>query len=133
MANGLRVTTQLIDAVNQSHIWAERYDRDIKDIFAVQDEVTRTIVGSLEGSVAASGAEYARRKPANDWVAYDFVLQGRECLNGYRPQDAAPLFARAIELDPSYAPAYAGRATALADLYLLDERPETLEEAEPSA
>jgi adenylate cyclase len=133
MGNRLRVTAQLIDAANQSHVWAERYDRDIKDIFAVQDEVTRTIVGSLEGSVAASGAELARRKPANDWVAYDFVLQGRECLNRYQIAEAEPLFARATELDPGYVAGHAGRAMALADLYLFDERPETLEAAAASA
>src|SRR5258706_2031550 len=133
MGNRLRVTAQLIDAANQSHAWAERYYCEIKDIFAVQDEVTRTIVGSLEGSVAASGAELARRKPANDWVAYDFVLQGRECLNRYQIAEAEPLFARAIELDPGYVAGHAGRAMALADLYLFDERPETLDAAADSA
>jgi adenylate cyclase len=133
MGHRLRVTAQLIDAVTQNHIWAERYDRDIQDIFAVQDDVTRTIVASLEGSVAASGAEHARRKPAADWVAYDFVLQGRECLHRYQVAEAEPLFARAAELDSDYAPAHAGRAIALGDLYLLDERQETLNAAIASA
>lgn len=133
MGNRLRVTAQLIDAVSQNHVWAERYDRDIQDIFAVQDDVTRTIVASLEGSVAASGAASARRKPAADWVAYDAVLQGRECLHRYQPAEAEPLFARAIELDPDYGPAHAGRAMALADLYLLDEKQETLDAALASA
>jgi adenylate cyclase len=133
MGNRLRVTAQLIDAGTQNHIWAERYDRDIQDIFAVQDDVVRTIVASLEGSVAASGAEHARRKPAADWVAYDFMLQGRECLHRYQVAEAEPLFARAVELDPDYAPAYAGRAIALGDLYLLDERRETLDAAIASA
>jgi TolB-like protein len=94
MGHRLRVTAQLIDAETLNHIWAERYDRDIQDIFAVQDDVTRTIVASLEGSVAASGAEHARRKPAADWIAYDFVLQGRECLHRYQVAEAEPLFAR---------------------------------------
>ena len=133
MGHRLRVTAQLIDTGTLNHVWAERYDRDIKDIFALQDDVTRTIVASLEGSVAASGAEHARRKPASDWAAYDFVLQGRECLHRYQAAEAEPLFARAAELDPDYLAAHAGRAMALADLYLLDERQGTLDAAMASA
>jgi len=133
MGHRLRVTAQLIDAGTLNHVWAERYDRDIQDIFALQDDVTRTIVASLEGSVAASGAEHARRKPAADWAAYDFVLQVREPLHRYQVAEAEPLFARAAELDPDYVAAHAGRAIALGDLYLLNERQETLDAAMASA
>ena len=72
----IRVTAQLIDAMNRTQIWAERYDRENRDIFAVQDEVTAAVVATLEGRIAASGAEHARRKPTSDWVAYDYFLQG---------------------------------------------------------
>jgi TolB-like protein len=73
----IRVTAQLIDAVTQSHVWAERYDRDIQDIFAVQDQVTRAIVATLGGRIVASGAEQSRCKPTKNWVAHDYYLQGR--------------------------------------------------------
>jgi TolB-like protein/DNA-binding SARP family transcriptional activator len=125
----IRVTAQLIDAVTQTHLWAERYDREIQDIFAVQDEVTRAVASTLEGRIAASGANHARRKPAKDWVAYDYFLQGRECAYRYQEVEADPFFARAIELDPGYVHAHAWRALALNVKYLLDERQETLDAA----
>jgi adenylate cyclase len=128
-ANRVRVTVQLIDASTQSHLWAERYDRDIQDIFAVQDEVTRTVVTTLEGRVAASGAEHARRKPPKEWAAYDYFLQGREHVNRYQDAEAGPFLARAIELDPGYVHAHAWRAMALANTYVHNEQQETLDAA----
>src|SRR5262245_46038962 len=86
--NRVRVGAQLIDAENRNQVWAERYDRENHDIFAVQDEVSSAVVGTLEGRIAASGAEQARRKPPSDWVAYDFVLQGRECMSRYQKVEA---------------------------------------------
>jgi TolB-like protein len=83
--NRIRVTAQLIDAIDRSQIWAERYDRDSQDIFAVQDEVTGAIVATLESRVAARGAEYARRKRTDDWAAYDYFLRGRELSWPSRP------------------------------------------------
>ena len=131
--NRVRVTAQLIDAETRAHLWAERYDRDIQDIFAVQDEVTRTVVATVEGRVAASGAEHARRKPTRDWVAYDYFLKGREHVNRYQDTEAEPFLARAIELDPDYVHAHAWRAVALSSRYLLDDRKETLDAAFASA
>jgi adenylate cyclase len=133
VGNRIRVTAQLIDAVTQSHLWAERYDRDIQDIFAVQDEVARIVVAMVEGRVAASAAEHARRKPTRDWAAYDYLLQARECINRYQPVEAQPFLVRAIELDPGYVQAHALMAMALADKYLLDEQQETLGAALASA
>jgi TolB-like protein len=98
----IRVTAQLIDAATQAHIWADRYDRQAQDIFTIQDEVTRAVASTLEGRIAASGAEQARRKPTNDWVAYDYFLQGREHMYRYQAAEAEPFFARAIELDSGY-------------------------------
>jgi TolB-like protein len=76
--NRMRITAQLIDAATQSHIWAERYEPVANDIFAVQDEIARAVASTLEGRIAASGAEHTRRKPTKDWAAYDYFLQGRE-------------------------------------------------------
>jgi TolB-like protein/Tfp pilus assembly protein PilF len=131
--NRLRITAQLIDARTQSHLWAERYDREMEDIFAVQDEVAHAVAATLEGRIAASGAEHARRTPTKDWVAYDYFLQGRECVNDYRLEQADSFFVQAIELDPSYAQAHAWRAIALSITYLIDERQKTLDEASTSA
>jgi adenylate cyclase len=80
-AGRIRITAQLIDAANGTHLWAERYDRDLEDIFAVQDEVVRTVVASVAGRVDVAGAEVAKRKPPESLVAYDYVLRGLEQLN----------------------------------------------------
>jgi TolB-like protein/Tfp pilus assembly protein PilF len=109
----LRLTVQLIDATTEAHVWAERYDREVEDVFAVQDEVARAVAATLEGRVAARGAEEARRRPTKDWGAYDYFLQGREQYYRYRFIEAESYFALASELDPGYAQAYALRALAL--------------------
>lgn len=124
-----RVTAQLIYAASGKHIWAERYDRELTDIFAVQDDVARTIAATLEGRIAASGAEQAKRRPTRDWVAYDYFLQGRAQYLRYNFIEAEPFFARAIELDESYAQAYALRADTLVGKYWHDLQAETLEQA----
>lgn len=129
----LRVSAALIDAMDRTQVWAERYERASRDIFEVQDAVVGAVVATLEGRVAARSAEHARRKPTADWVAYDYLLRGRELCYDYRQQEAAALFARAVELDPGYAHAHAWRAIALGVGYLHDQRPETLEAAVASA
>jgi adenylate cyclase len=131
--NRIRVTAQLIDAASQAHIWAERYDRGIEDIFAVQDELTRTVAATLVGRVTASGAEQARRKPTKDWVAYDYFLQGRECDYRYEVLEAVANFARAVELDPGYVHAHAWLAIMMSMQYVIDERSETLDDASAHA
>ena len=86
----LRVTAQLIDGVSSAHLWAERYDRDVEDVFAVQDEIARTIATTLEGRVAASGIVAAKRKPTRELAAYDLFLRGRE-RDAYFDLDKADL------------------------------------------
>jgi TolB-like protein/Tfp pilus assembly protein PilF len=125
----LRLAVQLVDAATEAHVWAERYDREVEDIFAVQDHMTRAIAATLEGRVAASGAEQAKRRPTKDWAAYDYFLQGRELHHRYNFLAAEPLFARAVELDPGYAQAYAFRAHALLGKYWTDLREEAKQEA----
>ncbi|HEU4825320.1 MAG TPA: adenylate/guanylate cyclase domain-containing protein [Dongiaceae bacterium] len=122
----VRVTAQLIDATTGSHLWAERYDRTIADVFAVQDEVVQTIVSTLEGRLAATAAAQVRSRPTTSWAAYDYFLQGRELSNRYRTAEADDFLARAIELDPGYVHAYAWRASTLVAKYWHDLKPETL-------
>jgi TolB-like protein len=125
----LRLTVQLIDAATESHVWAERYDREAGDIFGVQDDMTRAIAATLEGRVAASGAEQAKRRPTKDWRAYDYFLQGREQYHRYRFIEAEPFFARAVELDRGYAQAHALRAQSLLGWYWTEPRAATMDEA----
>jgi adenylate cyclase len=105
--NSIRITTQLIAASTGIHLWAERYDRVLEDIFAVQDQVAQTIAATLVGRVTASGTENARRKPTDRWAAYDCFLQAMESNNRYDTDNATQLLNRAIQLDPQYAQAYA--------------------------
>ena len=115
----IRVTAQLIDAITGSHVWAERFDRQLTDIFAVQDEITRTIVASLAGRVEDADRRRALRKSAGDLSAYDLILQGRHRLEKGSQQDvlgARGVLQRALELDPQYEPAY----VALAETYFYE-------------
>jgi adenylate cyclase len=129
----LRVTAQLIDAETETHLWAERYDRDVQDIFAVQDDVARTVAATLVGRVAANGMEQAKRKPTSDLAAYDYYLRGRERDAVYDLEGAEIYYARAIDLDPGFVHAHAFRAIALVGQYWLEQQPEMLQRAEASA
>lgn len=125
----VRVRAQLIDVATGAHLWAERYDRRMEDVFAVQDEVVHSIVSTLEGRLAAAGAAQVRAKPTASWAAYDYFLKGRECSVRYKIDEADSLLARAIELDPNYAHAYAWRASTLAARYWRGGGQETLKQA----
>jgi len=111
--NRVRITAQLIDAASGSHLWADRYDRDLTDIFEVQDDVTRRIVDALK--VTLSPAEKARLTDTgtSNMEAYDSALRGREILLGKTKnretfEQAKALFLKAIKLDPDFAQAHAG-------------------------
>jgi TolB-like protein len=125
----LRISAQLVDASLGNHLWADRYDRPLDDIFAVQDEVVQSIVARLEGRLAASAAEQARRKPTEHLGAYDCVLQARAHLSSHGATTAEPLLLRAIELDPGYAQAYAWLARTCVIKFFFDSRPELLDQA----
>jgi adenylate cyclase len=112
-ANRVRVTAQLIDATSGQRVWAEHYDRDLDDIFVVQDEITNIIVATLAGRIEEADRHRAQHKAAKDMAAYDYWLRGRQCLNRYTKEgelEARRHFERALELDPGYAAAYAGLA-----------------------
>jgi adenylate cyclase len=106
----VRVTAQLIEAATSAHLWAERYDRTLTDIFALQDEITERIVTTLVSNIQRSIIEQARRKPPRSLGAYELLLQGREQRDrsGYEAMVAAEaLFTEAIALDPDFALAHA--------------------------
>jgi adenylate cyclase len=129
----LRITAQLIDANSGDHVWAERYDRSMQDIFTIQEEVARTIAATLEGRVVASVVDKVKRKPTPDWQAYDYFLQGRGLDHKYYPAGAEALYARALELDPGYGHAYAFRAIALAVMHWGTEDHDLLRRADECA
>jgi len=118
----VRVTAELIDASVGSHIWAERYDRDLADIFAVQDEITQTVVGAIEPELSCAEQERARQKPPDNLDAWDFYQRGQWHFNRITPEDLARakvMFQRAMDLDPGFGAAYAGLATACFYQYVL--------------
>jgi adenylate cyclase len=114
--NRVRVTAQLIDAEADSHVWAERYDRELDDIFALQDDITRSIVATLPGRIAAAARERAERKPTGNMAAYECVLAAKVLHHRSSREDngkAMVLIERAIALDPKYAHAHAWKACIL--------------------
>jgi adenylate cyclase len=109
----IRITAQLIEAATGHHLWAERFDRDIADIFDVQDEVTSRIVATLAGKLTESERRRARSGQTENLEAYECVLRGREFWERFTPEanrEARRLYEKAIELDPDYARAYASLA-----------------------
>src|SRR6478752_6814035 len=112
----IRVTVQLIDAETDRHIWAERYDRELEDIFAIQDEMTRAIVATLPGRVEAATHDRAKRKPTDNMAAYECVLTAKVLHHRSIREDNAEaerLLDRAVALDPNYAHAHAWRGCVL--------------------
>jgi TolB-like protein/cytochrome c-type biogenesis protein CcmH/NrfG len=106
----VRITAQLIDGDTGKHIWADRYDRDLEDIFAVQDELTQTVVGALQPELTRSEIERARRKRTDSLDAWDLHQRGLWHLFRITKEDnarAIELFKRAIELDPEFVNPYA--------------------------
>ena len=112
----VRATVQLIDGETDRHIWAERYDRKLEDIFAMQDELTSTVVAILPGRVEAATHDRAKRKPTGNMAAYECVLTAKVLHHRSARDDnaeAMQLIDRAIALDPNYAHAHAWRACVL--------------------
>jgi adenylate cyclase len=117
----IRVTVQLIDAETDRHIWAERYDRELEDIFAIQDEMTRAIVATLPGRVEAATHDRAKRKPTDNMAAYECVLTAKVLHHRSVREDNAEaqrLLDRAISLDPNYAHAHAWKGCVLGQAWI---------------
>jgi adenylate cyclase len=108
--NRLRITGQLIEAESGSHLWADRFDGDLEDVFALQDRITESVVGAIEPSLRLAEIARSKRKPPTDIGAYDLFLQALPHLYAIRPEpnlQALELLHQALELDPTYAPAQA--------------------------
>jgi adenylate cyclase len=133
--NRVRVTIQLIDTVNDAHIWAEKYDRDLNDIFEIQDEITSAIVSTLPGRIEqVEHDQLARKKPSN-LAAYECVLAAKVLHHRSEAQSnlkAQELIDRAIGLEPGYAHAHAWRGCILGQAWgygWCDDRQATIEDA----
>jgi adenylate cyclase len=117
----VRVTVQLIDAQTDRHIWAERYDRKLEDIFVIQDELTCAIVATLPGRVEVATQDRAKRKPTDNMAAYECVLTAKVLHHRSIPEDNAEaqrLLGRAIALDPNYGHAHAWKACVLGQSWI---------------
>jgi adenylate cyclase len=111
----VRVTAQLIDGPSGGHLWADRYDRDLTDIFAIQDEITKSIVDQLKVRLVPGEEQGFGQVPTGNVEAYTYYLRGRQYFHNTTKWFlglARQMFERAIELDPTYAHAYAGLALA---------------------
>jgi TolB-like protein len=119
----LRVTAQLIEAATDRHLWAERYDRDLGDVFLVQDEITVAVVGAIEPSLRAAEIEHVKRKRPDSFDAYDLVLRALPEVYTCMPAGAAKSLAfieRALVIEPSYALAHGVAAWAHEILFVRD-------------
>ena len=108
--NRIRITGQLIDAASGAHLWADRYDGALGDVFELQDQVATSVVGAIAPSLTQAEMERAKRKPTNSLDAYDYYLRGLTALWQYTKdgtEQACGLFERSVALDPQFAPAYA--------------------------
>jgi adenylate cyclase len=106
----VRITAQLIDAANGFHVWSQRYDRQLADIFTLQSEISQEILGAVGVEINQAELERIRRKPTEDLTAYDALMRGLSLFNRFSRKDnteARRLLEQAIELDPSYPEAHA--------------------------
>jgi serine/threonine protein kinase/Tfp pilus assembly protein PilF len=113
----VRITSQLVDAETDEHLWAEVYDRNLEDIFEVQSDVAQQIAAALQATLSPAEKARIERQPTKNLTAYDYYLKGREDYRQYRERDnenAIEYFKKALELDPEYSLAYAGLGDAYA-------------------
>ena len=130
----VRITAQLIDATTGYHLWSEQYDRPLKDIFALQDEIVQKIVTTLKLQLTLQEQGYLVRKTTDNLEAYDTYLRGLDSYNRFTKEamaQARQMFEKAIELDPQYAEAYArlGGTHALDWTWQWSQDPQSLEQA----
>ncbi len=132
--NRLRITGQLIETRTGHSVWAERYDRQMEDVFAIQDEIAQAIAKALKVVLTEKEKQEIRKAPTADVQAYDYYLRGRQFFHQLRRKGfeyARQMFARAIVIDPSYARAFAGVADCSSFLYMYwDTTDDNLREAD---
>ena len=133
----LRITAQLIDTRDGFPVWAERYDRKLEDVFAIQDEIAQNIARELRVMLSEKEKQAIKKAQTGDVQAYDYYLRGRQFFHQFRRKSfdyAREMFARAIVLDPGYARAYAGVADCCSFLYQYWEASEAnLKEADAAS
>jgi adenylate cyclase len=123
--NRLRITTQIVNVADGYHLWSERYDRELEDVFAIQEEIAKNIVRALKIKLSTREKSVLGKVKTQDVQAYDFYLRGREFFHQERRKNihyAAEMFTRAIKKDPDYALAYAGLADCYSFLFIYFEK-----------
>jgi serine/threonine protein kinase/Flp pilus assembly protein TadD len=118
--NKLRITAQLVNVADGDQLWAQRYDRDMEDVFAIQDEIAQNIVKALRVILSEDEKRAIEKVPTVNVEAYECYLRGRQFFHQFRKQSiefARQMFNKAIEIDPTYALAYAGVADCCSVLY----------------
>jgi serine/threonine protein kinase/Tfp pilus assembly protein PilF len=122
MGNRLRITAQLVNVADGYHLWSERYDREMEDVFAIQDEISQAIVKALRVILSEDERKAIEKvRAAVNVEAYDYYLRGRQYFHQLRRKSleyARQMFNKAIEIDPEYARAYAGVADSCSMLYM---------------
>jgi len=134
VGNRVRITAQLIDVKSEGHLWAERYDRDLEDIFSVQDEVRNKIVTALSVELTLDDENRMMKKSTSDLLAYDYYLRGLE-LHATKMKEglakSKTMFQKAIDIDPGYARAYAalGHTVLMEWIFGFNSKESALDEA----
>jgi serine/threonine protein kinase/tetratricopeptide (TPR) repeat protein len=133
MGNRLRITAQLVNVADGYHLWSERYDREMEDVFAIQDDISQAIVKALKVILSEGEQKQIVKARVENVQAYDYYLRGRQYYFIHRKslEYARQMFNRAIETDPDYARAYAGVADTCSLLYMyFDARDFNLKQAD---
>jgi adenylate cyclase len=132
----LRISVQLVDARNGYHLWSERFDREVADIFAIQDEIAESVINALELSSARQNERHLVKHSTANVKAYEFYLRGRKLFQKWTRHNinlGREMFERAIAIDPNFAAAWAGLATAHVHLFGCDNEPHLEKAHEASA
>jgi serine/threonine protein kinase/Flp pilus assembly protein TadD len=120
--NRVRITAQLVEASTRHSVWAERYDRQLEDVFAIQEEIARSIAQALRITLTPQEEKTIARKPTENSQAYDFYLRGRSYAHRENMDYGLQMFEQAIQLDPNFALAHAGIANLCGLIYELREQ-----------
>ena len=135
--NNLRLIAQLVETRTGHTVWADRFNRQLEDVFAIQDEIANSIAGALKLALTEQEKQAISKAPTASVKAYDFYLRGRQFFHQLRRKSyeiARQMFDRAIEIDPNYARAYAGIADCLSFLYSnFDTNPNLLDDADAAS
>lgn len=135
--NRLRITARLVETATARSVWAERYDRELQDVFAIQDEIAQNIAKALKVVLTEQEKRSIEKAPTADVQAYDYYLRGRQYFHQFRRKSfdyARQMFARAIVIDPNYARAFAAVADCCSNLYMYwGGSPDDVREAEAAS